>query len=124
MKKSDNIYKSLEFLRKDLDAAEKQWEGGKEFMSLLQREYTTLKSLLLMFDSLEDEGKWKKEYETKKRATVLGTFKRRIAFLRASEKEFHEDYDPEVTDVDFMRLLEVSYTDPRYVIEKSIGSAK
>ena len=47
-----------------------------------------------------------------------------MAFLKASRKEFHEDYDPEISDVDYMRLLEVPFTDSRFPIDYCLEEMK
>ena len=60
----------------------------------------------------------------KKREPKLTLFRKRMAFLKASRKEFIEDYNPEVTDVDFMRLMEVPYTDSKFAIDFSIEEMK
>lgn len=111
------IKDALEFLKDDLDKAKKQWREGEQFKSLLQREDKSLDKLLELFDPQEDERDWDIEYHQKKRSPELRLYRKRMAFLKASRKEFHEEYDDEYTDVDFMRLLEVPYTDPKYVIE-------
>lgn len=114
------IIEALEFLKTDLEEAKKQWRDGEQFKSLLQREEKDLNDLLDKFDPKPDENDWSSEYGNKKRRHKLVLYRRRIAFLAASRKEFREEYDEEVTDVDFMRLLELPYTDPKYAIEYSI----
>jgi hypothetical protein len=111
------IKDALEFLKDDLDKAKKQWREGEQFKSLLQREDKSLDKLLELFDPREDERDWDIEYNQKKRSPELRLYRKRMAFLKASRKEFHEEYDDEYTDVDFMRLLEIPYTDPKYAIE-------
>lgn len=112
---------ALKFLKDDLVKAQAQWrEDGNQFKSLLQREDRSLQELLDLFDPQEDEDKWSNEYKGDKRSPLLWLFRNRMAFLKASRKEFHEEYDDEVTDVDFMRLLELPYTDSKYTIERSI----
>lgn len=111
------IKDALEFLKDDLDKAKKQWREGEQFKSLLQREDKSLDKLLELFDPQEDERDWDIEYNQKKRSPELRLYRKRMAFLKASRKEFHEEYDDEFTDVDFMRLLEIPYTDPKYAIE-------
>ncbi len=116
------IIEALNFLKKDLKNAQKQWTDGKQFESLLQRESVTVEGLDLLFDPADDEAAWASEYAKPDAfAPLTRLYRQRIAFLKDSRKEFHEDYDPEVSDVDFMRLLEVPYTDPEYVIDWSIG---
>ena len=115
------IEDALNFLKDDLDKAEKQWQGKEQMMSLLQREDVDLEDLLDKFDPTDDENKWSEEYAKKdKRYPYLRLYRKRVAFLKASRKEFHEEYDEDVTDVDMMRLLELPYTDPRYVIETGL----
>ena len=115
---------ALELLKTDLDQAEQQWIGGKQFMSFLQREDLDLAKLLAKFDPKEDESKWAKEYNGSKDSLKLRIHRKAAAFLKASRKDFHEEYDPDFTDVDFMRLLQLPYTDPRYVIECSKDELK
>jgi hypothetical protein len=114
------IIEALEFLKTDLEKAKEQWRSGKQFESLLQREQKDLNQLLDKFDPKPDENDWSSEYGSKKRRRKLSLYRRRIAFLAASRKEFREEYGDEVTDVDFMRLLELPYTDPKFAIEYSI----
>ena len=115
-----NIIPALQFLRNDLEKAKPQWRNGEQFESLLQREDVSLQELLDIFDPKPDEDAWIAEYHDKKRSPKLRLYRRRMAFLKASRKEFHEEYDEDVTDVDFMRLLELPFTDPKYVIEFSM----
>lgn len=114
------IVPALEFLKEDLEKAKKQWREGKQFESLLQREGKTLQDLLDLFDPQPDENAWVGEYNGNKNAPILWIHRNRMAFLKASRKEFHEEYDEDITDVDFMRLLELPFTDPKYTIERSI----
>lgn len=114
------IVPALEFLKEDLEKAKQQWRNGKQFESLLQRENKNLQELLDLFDPQPDEDAWVNEYNGDKISPVLWIYRNRMAILKASRKEFHEEYDDEVTDVDFMRLLELPYTDPKYTIECSI----
>lgn len=116
------IVPALKFLKEDNEKAKKQWREGKQFMSLLQREEKELKDLLDLFDPTDDDTKWCSEYgNPKQEAPKLQQYRKRIAFLRAARREFHEEYDPELTDVDFMRLLEVPFVDSKYVIDWSIA---
>lgn len=115
-----NIVPALEFLKQDLEKAKQQWRDGEQWKSLLQREGKTLQDLLDLFDPQPDESDWISEYGNKKNSPLLRLYRRRMAFLKASRKEFHDEYDEEITDVDFMRLLELPFTDPKYVIEYSI----
>lgn len=116
------IVSALNFLKEDNEKAKKQWRDGKQFMSLLQREDKTLQDLLDLFDPQEDDQLWLQEYgNPKQEAPKLQQYRKRLSFLHAARREFHEDYDPELTDVDFMRLLEVPFTDPKYVIDWSIS---
>jgi len=118
------LEEALDFLKTDLDSAEKQWEQGKQFMSILQRESVSFDDLWNKFDPSEDESKWGQEYGNEKKSPKLQAYRKRMAFLKASRKEFKEEYDDKITDCDFMRLLEVPYTDSRYVIEYSKGDLK
>ena len=115
------ILPALKFLRKDIDIAHEQWVGTRQFMSLLQREDKNLSELLELFDPSEDIADWETEYaKPDQKAPKLQQLRKRIAYLMASRKEFYEDYDTERTDVDFIRLLEVPYTDSKYVIDWSM----
>lgn len=115
------VVSALNFLKEDNEKAKDQWLKGEQFRSLLQREEKELKDLLDLFDPTPDDEAWKEEYyKAGSESPKLEKLRKRIAFLRAARKEFHEDYDHELTDVDFMRLLEVPFTDPQYVIDWSI----
>ena len=114
-----NISAALEFLKTDIEKAKEQWTSGKQFESMLQREGKTLEDLVKLFDYKPDENDWSQEYGDKKRASKLKLYRKRMAFLKASTKEFREEYDEDVTDVDTMRLLEVPFTDSKYIIELS-----
>lgn len=120
------INEALQFLKKDIDQVHEQYTGTKQWMSLLQRNDIEFNDLLDKFDPKEDDDKWEQEYSdnTKKREPLLALYRKRMAFLKASRKEFHEDYDTEVSDVDFMRLLEVPYTDSKFAIDFSIEEMK
>lgn len=118
------LEEALNFLKSDLDNAEKQWEEGKQWESLLQREGKNFDDLWEKFDPKEDESKWIAEYNGERKAAKLQLYAKRMSFLKASRKEFREEYDEKVTDVDFMRLLELPYTDPRYVIEYGLEEMK
>jgi hypothetical protein len=118
------IIPALQFLKQDLEKAKPQWREGKEWESLLQREGVNLEQLLDIFDPEPDESAWVSEYSDKRRARQLILYRARMAFLKASRKEWHEEYDPDVTDVDYMRLLELPFTDPKYVIEYSMVELK
>lgn len=113
------IVKALEFLEEDLEKAKKQWREGKQWESILQRNNKDLQELLDIFDPQPDEDDWEAEYGGKRLSYKLNLYRSRMAFLKASRKEFHEEYDEDVTDVDFMRLLELPFTDPKFVIEHS-----
>ena len=129
---SDVAKSAVEFLKKDLEKAQRQWKEGKPFEALLQRknktkegeEVKTLKDLLKLFDPEPDEIEWLLEYAGDKDETKLRKYRQRIAFLKASRKEFHEEYDEDVTDVDFMRLLELPFTDPKDALEFSAEELK
>lgn len=118
------IVPALEFLKNDIPKAVDQWMQDKPFKSLLQREGVNIDSLIALFDPSEDEAAWAEEYAGAARSNKLQLYRKRIDFLRGSQKEFEEDYDPDVTDVDFMRLLEVPYTDSKYTIDWSIDEMK
>lgn len=118
---------ALEFLKEDIDKVHEQFTGTKQWMSLLQRNKLELKDLLDKFDPQEDDSAWEQEYsdkEKKNREPKLTLYRKRMAFLKASRKEFHEDYDPEVSDVDYMRLLEVPFTDSRFPIDYCLEEMK
>lgn len=108
------IQEALDFLIEDAKKAKRQWAGGEPlpFMSLLQRNDKTFSDLLQMFDASEDESAWSTEYEQAADPLKLQIYRKRLAFLKGSRKEFYEEYDPERTDVDFMRLLELPFTEP------------
>lgn len=114
------IIPALELLKNDLEKAKPQWRGGEMFESLLQREGMNMQELCDLFDPWPDEADWVVESTGKRRSPKLKLYRKRLAFLKASRKEFHEEYDENVTDVDFMRLLELPYTDPKYAIEFSM----
>lgn len=114
------IKEALNFLKDDLDKAVKQWRETEQFQSLLQRENKDLKQLLDLFDPEQDENDWTNEYNDQQRTPYIMLYKKRMAILKASRKEFLEEYNEDITDVDFMRLLELPYTEPKYVIESSI----
>ena len=115
------IVPALRFLKEiDHENAKKQWREGKQFMSLLQRSKKSLEELLQLFDPSLDESDWSQEYGDKKRTYKLRLYRKRMAILKASRKEFHEEYDENVTDVDFMRLMEIPFTDSKYEIEFTI----
>ena len=120
------INSALEFLKEDIDKVHEQFVGSEQWMSLLQRNQVTLQDLLDKFDPQSDDDDWEQEYsdKMKKREPKLTLFRKRMAFLKASRKEFIEDYNPEVTDVDFMRLMEVPYTDSKFAIDFSIEEMK
>jgi hypothetical protein len=80
----------------------------------------TMEDLCRLFDPKPDESDWLIEDATSGEEPKLRLYRRRMAFLKASRKEFHEEYDDNVTDVDFMRLLELPFTDPKYTIEFSM----
>ena len=114
---------ALNFLKKDVEKVHRQFVGPEQWMSLLQRNGLTLKDLLDQFDPKEDDDEWEREYsdiDKKRRDPKLELFRKRMAFLKASRKEFYEDYDADFTDVDFMRLMEVPYTDSKFPIDFSI----
>lgn len=115
---------ALNFLKEDLEKAKKQWEEGKPFESLLQRSDTTLDELLEKFKYTEDETKWIQEYQGQQDISKMRPARAKIAFLKGSCKEFEEEYNEEITDVDYMRLLEIPFTESEYVIDLSIGSMK
>ena len=109
---------AMEFLLDDIEKARSQWRDGEQFRSLLQRNDKSLNDLLDTFDPKPDEDAWNKEYTVGDKVSgALNLYSRRVAILKASRKEFHEEYDEDVTDVDFIRLLELPYTVPKYVIE-------
>lgn len=114
------IIPALELLKNDLEKAKPQWRGGEMFESLLQREDMNMQELCNLFDPTPDESDWIAETAGEGREPLLRLYRRRMAFLKASRKEFHEEYDENVTDVDFMRLLELPFTDPKYTIEFSM----
>lgn len=118
------LEQAMNLLKKDLDSAEKQWEGGDQFMSFLQRNDITFGQLIDIFDPSEDENKWCQEYNSTAELPKLIQLRRRLAFLKASRKEFHEEYDQDITDCDFLRTLEVPFKDPRYIIEFSLHEMK
>lgn len=118
---AEKVQEALNFLKEDLDKAELQWTQGLPFQSLLQRADLSLEELLEKFNADDDENEWCKEYKESGDSTKLITLRRRLALLKSLLKEFHEEYDPAISDVDFMRLLELPYTEPRYVIESSIN---
>lgn len=124
----NKIEEALTFLQTDIATAKQQWElPRKQFESLLQRNGVSINDLLTKFDPQEDEQAWADMYNNATGEDVkkkLRLYRRRLAFLKASCKEFHEEYDPEVTDVDFIRLLEVPFTDSRFVIDSAIGTMK
>ena len=120
------IIDALNFLKEDIDKVHEQFVGTKQWMSLLQRNDVDLKDLLDKFDPQPDDSDWQQEYSNiaDRREPKLGLYRKRIAFLKASRKEFHEDYDPDVTDADFMRLLEVPYTESKFAIDFSLEEMK
>lgn len=120
------INSALQFLKEDIDKVHQQFIGSEPWMSLLQRNQVDLQDLLDKFDPQSDDDDWEQEYsdDKKKREPLLALYRKRIAFLKASRKEFHEDYDPEVTDVDFMRLMEVPFTDSKFAIDFSLEEMK
>lgn len=117
---------ALEFLKKDLEETQKQWKEGKPFESLPQRnpKAKTLHDLLDLFDPKEDETDWMVEVVNQNDETKTRLYRRRIAFLKAARKEFYEEYNDEVTDVDYMRLLELPYTDPKDALQFSLEELK
>lgn len=116
-----NIKKALEFLKEDEKLVKKIYNEGKPLESFLQRNNKTLSDLLNeKFIKKDDEDEFVKEYTGDGRSSITATLKRRLAFLLTARKEFHEDYDDEWSDVDFMRLLQVPYTDAKFVVEWSI----
>lgn len=114
------IIPALQLLRNDLEKAKPQWRNGEMLESLLQREDMNMQELCDLFDPEPDENDWLIEDATAGEEPKLRLYRRRMAFLKASRKEFHEEYDENVTDVDFMRLLELPFTDPKYTIEFSM----
>ena len=111
------IKEALNFLKDDLSQAAGQWTDKGYTESMLQRNDCTLDDLLDKFDPADDEADWLKEYSGDMKAEKLRLYRKRLSFLKASRKEWREEYDPGISDVDFMRLLEVPYTDPKYAID-------
>ncbi len=110
---------AVRFLKTDIDKVKSQYEDGKRIVveSFLQRNGKGLDDLVDMFDPSDNESKWCEEYKDKKREPKLRMHSLRMGFLQACRKEFHEEYDTEITDCDFMRLMEVPHTDAKYVID-------
>lgn len=116
---------ALNLLSTDIDDAKRQWTDGIPMRSLPQRMDKSYEELFDTFDPTEDDDKWCSEYNSEeKRGSYLILYRKRMALLRAAQKELAEEYDPNVTDCDFMRLLEVPYTDSKYPIDYSLSEMK
>lgn len=114
---------AIKFMRSDGEYAVDEFRKHGHTMSFLQRNGVSLSGLLSRFDSSKEESDWISEYYGDGKIDKMVLHRRRLAFLKASKKEFREDYG-DASDVDFMRLLEVSYTDPKYVLDWSLYELK
>lgn len=114
------IKEALEFLKEDEKKVKKIYDEGKQRESLLQRNGVDFQGLLAKFRHKPDENAFIQEYNGDGRSSITATLKRRLTFLLTARKEFYEDYDDTWSDVDFMRLHQVPYTDAKFIVDWSL----
>lgn len=115
-----NVVEALKLIRDDCDKARKAVDDGTPLKSFIQRTGKTIDELDDMFDPSMDEADDSRCRAEGGPGPQHRLYRRRIAFLRGSLKEFHEDFDDKVSDVDFMRLMSAPFADAKFPVTLAI----